>query len=741
MKYVDLVQVGMGTDSIPTFSRGNTAPLATLPFGMASFGIETRPSKFSLFYHPDDPITTGVRLTHLPSPWIADYAFVTFMPQTGQAADLTANCKSGYRRREALMKPYALRLTFLRYRARMELAPTMRGCAADVTWERADETHRLALHFGPHMGSVRIDAKRRRIYGTVSTHYWPVPDNFKMCFVLELDRNVDLEHTVVGYSDGTVLPAADRYKGENLELNLALAQDGRDRLHFTVGTSFISFDQAKRNAAREVAGKTVEQLEQAAADAWDDKLSRIEIETQDADLLKTFYSCLYRVFMFPRTLYEYDGQDRMIHYSPADGKIYPGPMFTDNGFWDTYMTVYPLFSLIAADEYARMCEGFLNYYKEAGWLPRWMSPAALDSMPGTSIDQVFADAAVKGIVTDQETLRLMLEATEKHANLPGEKPQFGRDGIAEYLRLRYLPCSHRESVNKTQNYAYGDFAIAQLALCLHNKAKWRTYMGRCGYWRNLFDAETGFMRARDADGNMREDWTQFDWGWDYTEGGPWQNSFAVPHDMLGLADALGGRAAMIEKMDRLFATPPYYRPFGYHTEIHEMTEMAAVDFGQCALSNQPSFHIPYIYTMMGAPSKTAYWVRKAVRELFHWNVGYPGDEDNGSMSGWYVFSVMGLYPVCPGVPQYVLGSPAVRRCVIHTHAGTDFVINAYGNDADKVYWREAALNGRPYGKLYLSHKDIMNGGMFTLNMTPYPPTDDYGEEALPYSVSRDAHKW
>lgn len=738
MKYVDLVDVQMGTDSIPSFSRGNTAPLVTLPFGMASFGVETRDSLFSLFYHPDDHTTNGVRLTHLPSPWIADYAYLTLMPQTGEKADLTPNGKSGYRRWESVMRPYELDMTFLRYRNRLQLVPTMRGGAFTVTWDEADVMHRLALNFGRDAATVRIDAKNNRIYGTVSTHVWSVPENFRMYFVLQLDREIDMENTVAGITDWNAKPfeAAEEYSGETMALNLALKLDGSYQLHGTIATSFISFEQAECNARRELLGKSLEQLREEAAQAWEEKLSKIEIEAVDMDQMRTFYSCLYHVFLFPRVLYEYDSRDKMIHYSPADGKVYDGPMYTDNGFFDTYMTVYPLFSLILAEDYARMCEGFLNYYRESGWLPRWMSPAAIDSMPGTFIDQVFADAVEKGIVTDEKTIGEMLEAMMKHANVPGEKPEFGRDGIEEYLKRHYVPSSFRESVNKTENYAYGDFSIAVIAKHLGKTDVHRTYMERSQYYRNLFDFETTFMRAKDAEGNKREDWTQFDWGWDYTEGGPWQNSFAVPHDIMGLAGMMGGRQAMVEKLDQLFHTPPHYRPIWYGTEIHEMTEMAAVDFGQCALSNQPSFHIPYLYSMMGKPNKTAYWVRKAIRELFDWKVGFPGDEDNGSMAGWYVFSAMGFYPVCPSVPEYVLGSPAVRRCVIHTHQGTDFVIHAENNDHDKVYWRDPMLNGKPYDKVYLRHEDMMKGGSLDLTMTPYPVECEYDGAALPYSVSK-----
>lgn len=738
MKYVDLVDIRMGTDSIATFSRGNTSPIVGHPFGMASFAIETRvdPIPFRLFYHPDDHVTTGVRLTHLPSPWIADYAYLTAMPQTGDRANLTPDCKSGYRPQEAVMKPYELHMNFLRYRVSYHLVPTMRGGKATAVWDENDVTHRMAFNLGTGKATVRIDEKNNRIFGTVSTCVWEVPENFCMYFVATFDRAIDLSKTVVGFTNGEVLHSAEEYQGENLVVNLAFEKNGAYDLNYTIATSFIGFDQALVNETRELAGKSFEQLSLEAQNAWEEKLSKIEIEPIDMDQMRTFYSCLYRVFLFPRTFYEINENNEMVHYSPANGKVYSGPMYTDNGFFDTFMTVFPLFSLILAEDYARMCEGFLNYYKESGWLPRWMSPAAINSMPGTFIDQVFADAVAKGIVTDKDTIKTMLEALVKHGTVAGEKPQFGRDGIEEYLKYHYVPSNFLESVNKTENYAYGDFSIAQIAKHLGENEIYQQFMQRSGYYKSLFDSDTTFMKAKDVDGKTREDWTEFDWGWDYTEGGPWQNSFAVPHDVLGLANLMGGKQAMVKKLDRLFDTPPYYRIIWYSSEIHEMTEMAAVDFGQCALSNQPSFHIPYLYSALGRPDKAAYWTRKAVKELFHWNVGFPGDEDNGSMAGWYIFSAMGFYPLCPSVPEYVLSSPAVKRCVIHTHKGNDFEVVAQNNNHDTTYWRDVVFNGQAYTKVYLNHEDVIRGGRLEFTMSSKPSEGCFSDAELPYSVSK-----
>ena len=518
--------------------------------------------------------------------------------------------------------------------------------------------------------------------------------------------------------------------------NIAFEGDIND-YEIRLASSFISIEQAIVNLNREIIGRSFEDIRETAVGAWESILSKIEIDADD-EIKKTFYSCLYRMFLFPRTFYEFDSEGKMIHYSPANGNVLEGVMYTDNGFWDTYKTVYPLYSIVLSDKYREMCEGFLNFYKESGWLPRWLNPGAVDCMPGTSIDNVFADAVEKGIVTDKNDIELMLEAMMKHANTASPVGKYGREGIEDYIKYHYVPSEHLESVNKTQDYAYGDFSIAKIAQTLGKTDIAQEYFERSKNYQNIFDTKETFMRARNKQGQMREDWTQFDWGGDYTEGGPWQNSFAVFHDFHGFAKLMGGREGMIKKLDKLFDTPPYFNCYGYRHLIHEMSEMASVDFGQCALSNQPSFHIPYLYAYMGEKNKTAYWVRKALRELFNSSAsGYPGDEDNGSTSGWYVFSALGFYPVCPTVPQYVIGSPAVKKAVIHTDSGTDFVIRAEENTDGTVYWKSAWLNGQELKTTYINHNDIKNGGTLCFEMSSEPSETSYEDCQLPYSLSKD----
>ncbi len=731
MKYLDYVNVRMGTDTSPRFSNGNTLPMTSLPFGMNNFLVETRGHNPLEIFNADDRITTGIRLTHCSNRWLGDYGFLTFMPRSeGSKSGICS--PSSFVPEKTVMNPHELKVNFQIQRAEVSLAPAQRSAAVKVHYEYAEGGRSLLLKlFGGAEIAVNQDGT---VTGKVCNHFNEVPENFGIYFAISFDKSIDAQKTAFYTHHGEKIAAAGVCAGENIFADIAL-EGQPDDFEMRIATSFISVGQARQNL-KEIDGKSYDDVKALAAEKWEEILGRIEIEA-DEEVKKTFYSCLYRMFLFPRNMCEYDRDGRQKHYSPADGKIYDGPLYSDNGFWDTYKTVYPLYSIIASDEYRDMCDGFLNFYKESGWLPRWMNPGAVDCMPGTSIDNLFADAVEKGIVTDRQTIELMLESMLRHATTESPDPKYGREGIADYIKYHYVTRDHRESVNKTQDYAYGDFSIARIAEHLGKTELAEEFYERSLYYRNIFNTEKTFMLSKDKQGKERDDWTQFDWGGDYTEGGPWQNSFAVFHDFHGQAELMGGKDKMIEKMDKLFATPPLFNGCGYGGLIHEMSEMASVDFGQCALSNQPSFHIPYIYSFMGAPDKTAYWVRKACKELFNsGNKGYPGDEDNGSTSGWYVFSALGFYPVCPSVAEYVVGSPTVSSAVIHTDSGKDFTIQAECNSDENIYVGEMLLNNRKYHKTFLEHRDIKAGGELIFKMQSRPSNSKYSDHELPYSVSK-----
>ncbi len=677
MKYIPFVNIRQGSASVHRFSHGNTLPLTQLPFAMAAFAPQTK-SDSSWFYHPADRCLEGVRLTHQPSPWIADYGSLIFMPQKHRPAKNAGERWSGYRPETAVLQPHYMKLRFLRSRSDFELVPTQRGCTFRIRFDDPAENYVSVLPLSGFSDYV-YKADANTLYVSVTNCRDTNAVDFRMYAVIRFDDGlIDADGTIVETGDKVM--RADRISGEDVCMHLKINGTFAEA---KAAISYISYEQAERNLAQDQNGKDLDLLKAEGEALWEDYLSRVEIVPRNETQMKTFYSCMYRAFLYPHKCYEINEDDQPVHYCPSDGAVREGVRYTDNGFWDTYRTVYPFFALVARDEYREMCEGFVNDYKECGWLPRWPSIGERGCMPSTLIDAVLCDAAVKGILTGK-TLEIALEGMLKHANENSVNDDYGRSGAESYVRLGYVPIeAHKESVNLTLDAAYGDWCIARIAALRGKEDMVSEYYARAMNYRNLFDAETGFMRARYEDGLFRENFDPFSWGLDYTEGSAWQNSFAVPHDIEGLSALYGGKEGLMRKIDDLFNAAPEYEIGGYGCEIHEMTEMAAVDFGQCAISNQPSFHIPYIYAALGNVEKTAFWTEKICNELFSWkDDGFPGDEDNGSMALWYVFSSIGIYPFCPGKNEFVRTKKLVNSVKI---MGKDFDADSYAENTVS-YW-------------------------------------------------------
>lgn len=644
MKYIPYVNTKMGTKSVMRFSSGNTLPLTQLPFGMISFCPQSDGSS-GWFYSPDYPYFEGIRLTHQPSPWIEDYGTVLIMPQNDIISDTPSGAWSGFREADTILRPDYLKIKPLRSGCTLELTPSERTAMIRLTLEDERQAY---LSFLPTLGKYKytIDKSSSTLYGETDGHSKDDARNFKMYLVARFEHgDIDCDKS---------------YEGKDC-IHIALRSK---RVEARIAISYISYEMALLSLEREIGEKSFDTLLSEAEGAWESRLSRIEIEA-DEKRMHTFYSCMYRAHLFPHKAYELDENGAPVHYVPKTGEIRAGVRYTDNGIWDTYRTVYPLMSLIAREDFKQIITGFIGDYLEAGWLPRWVSIGEVGCMPSTLIDAVIAEAMAQGII-DDKLISVALDGMLKHATTPSPEKRYGREGIAEYIKYGYVPCDlYKESVNLTLDFAYGDWCIAQIAKHLGRSELYDEYMARSRSYKSLFDSETGFMRGRDINGKMKDDFDPCTWGGEYTEASAWQSTFAVCHDLEGLCELFGGRDKLIARLDELFAEPPKYRAHGYGGEIHEMTEMASVDFGQCAISNQPSFHIPYIYAYLGESEKSEYWVRRICDELFSAEIdGYPGDEDNGTMSAWYILSCLGMYRMCPGKDEWIRIKPLVKSAKI-----------------------------------------------------------------------------
>ncbi len=660
MKYCDLVNTKQGSASVHRFSNGNTLPLVQLPFGMAAFAPQTSDGNLRWYYHPKDRSLEGIRLTHQPSPWIADYGAMCFLPQTAPLALGGEERWSGFRPQDAILKPFYMKFDLLRSESEVEVTPTERCAKIRVSFRSEGENFFSVLPVKDDYGYT-FDKEKNALYAVTTNCAGGEHKDFCEFVVFSFpEGSVDTDEIYIHSEDG--IEKGNNIGGENTAIHIRLKNKVTE---INLASSYISFEQAEISLEREIGKRSFDEVKAEAESIWEEYLSRIEIEAKDEKQLKTFYSCMYRAFLYPHKCSEINAEGEEIHYCPHDGKIYKGVRFTDNGFWDTYRTVYPFFSLVAKDELKLMLKSYINDYRECGWLPRWISIGECGCMPSTLVDAVICDGAVKGFI-DKEDLETALEGMIKHSVKNAPERYFGRNGAESYCRLGYVPYDEqKESVNLTQDAAYGDWCIAEIAKLLGKDEIEAEYRKRAKNYANIFDPETGFMRPKDSKGNFRPDFTPIGWGRDYTEGSAWQNSFAVPHDMEGLAALYGGKEKFLKIADEIFSTAPDYRIIGYDCEIHEITEMAAADFGQCAISNQPSFHLPYIFSEMGDVAKTAYWVEKLCEEAFSFeDDGFPGDEDNGTMAIWYIFGVLGFYPFCPGRPDFVKGKKQVRKAVI-----------------------------------------------------------------------------
>ncbi len=547
-----------------------------------------------------------------------------------------------------------------------------------------------------------------------------MPKNFALHFAAVFDTPIaKAQVSKLGNVEKGKLKADGPNSGAVIDFDAA--EDGKV-VEMRIGTSFISAEQAALNARKELADSSFDKLQAESRAAWNKGLGKIAIEAPEQQR-RTFYSCFYRTQLFPREFYEYDPSGKPIHYSAfADGKILPGVMYADNGFWDTYRTMYSLLAITDPQRLSEILRGWLQVYEDGGWFAQWPSPGYRACMIGSHSDAAFADAVVKKIPGFD--VKKVLEGMLKHANNPVDgEPGYGRPGLKSYLDHGYVAEGEAPSAaSATLDYAYDDFCVAQVARAVGDTKTAEEFEKRSLAYQNIYDAKSGFMRGKDAAGNFPGDFDEYYWGGPYVEGGPWQSTWAVQHDPAGPDQAHGRFAPFVRKLDEMLVRPGTYHPGGYGGVIHEMREMARLPFGQYSHSNQPVHHVLYLYVAAGYPWKAQHWIRRVLNEAYSPDA-FSGDEDNGEMAAWYVLSSLGIYPLCPGRPEYVFGSPLFTKATVHLPGNKTFQVDAPNNAPDRPFVKAITLNGKPYDKLWISYFDIMKGATlnFTMSDTPVIP--------------------
>ena len=700
---VDYVSILVGTESKYSLSTGNTYPAVAMPWGMNFWVAQTGKMGDGWQYTYSADQIRGFKQTHQPSPWINVYGQFSLMPTVGQPVFDEDQRASWFSHKAEIATPYYYQTYLADYDIVAELAPTERAAMMQFTFPQTEQANVVVDAFD--RGSyAKVIPGERKVVGYTTRNSGGVPDNFKNWFVVVFDKPFETYLTV----RDSIFGQSDEMQADHAGAIVTFKTQRGEKVSARVASSFISLEQAEQNL-KEIGSDGLEQVKAKGRKCWNEVLGRIDIEDGNIDHLRTFYSCLYRSVLFPRSFYEINAQGEPVHYSPYNGEVRKGYMFTDTGFWDTFRCLFPLLNLVYPSMNVKMQEGLVNAYLESGFLPEWASPGHRGCMVGNNSASIVADAWLKGLRGyDVETLwKAVVHGTQA---VHPEVSSTGRLGYEYYNRLGYVPYDVKinENAARTLEYAYDDWCIYQLGKALGKpEEEIGIYAKRAMNYKNLFDPKTKLMRGRLENGKFAEPFNPLKWGDAFTEGNSWHYTWSVFHDPQGLINLMGGKAQFNQMMDSVFSLPPIFDDSYYGFPIHEIREMQIMNMGNYAHGNQPIQHMIYLYGYSGEPWKSQYWIRKVMDRLYTDRPdGYCGDEDNGQTSAWYVFSALGFYPVCPGTNQYVIGTPYFQKATIHLENGRDISIESQG---EGCYIQQMMLNGADYQHNYLGH-DVLTSG-------------------------------
>ncbi len=729
---VDHVNILVGTQSKFDLSTGNTYPAVAMPWGMNFWTPQTGAMGDGWQYVYTADKIRGFKQTHQPSPWINDYGQFSIMPTTAGGAFDENERASWFSHKGETAKPYYYSVYLADHDVAAELAPTERAAFFRFTFPESDASA-VVIDAFDRGSRVEIITEENKIMGYSTRNSGGVPDNFRNWFVVVFDKPFSGSARL----DGETV-AGDSAEGNHAGAVVRFQTSRGEVVHARVASSFISLEQAERNL-KELA-PTFDETAGRGRDRWNEVLGRIEIEDDDIDNVRTFYSCLYRSVLFPRDLSETDAGGNRVHYSPYNGEVLPGEMFTDTGFWDTFRALFPLLNLVYPEMNARMQAGLVNTYLESGFLPEWASPGHRDCMVGNNSASIVADAWLSGV--REHNIETLWQAVTHGANsVHPSVSSTGRRGWEYYNRLGYVPydVGINENAARTLEYAYDDWCIYRLGKALGKSEKEiSVYAKRALNYHNLFDKESKLMRGRNADGSFQSPFSPFKWGDAFTEGNSQHYTWSVFHDPAGLISLMGGQAEFNASLDRVFTVPPIFDDSYYGFPIHEIREMQVMNMGNYAHGNQPIQHMIYLYDWSGEPWKTQARAREVMRKLYSATPdGYCGDEDNGQTSAWYVFSALGFYPVCPGSGEYALGSPLFDRVVVHLANGNNLTIHAHDNSPENVYVSSVEIGGKPSDRNFFTREELTRGGEVVFRMSSSPNLKrGVSRGSAPYSFSR-----
>lgn len=761
----DHVNPFLGTDFF-----GHTFPGASLPYAMVhvSPDVHNQGWTYCAGYIYSESSIMGFSHTHWSGVGMVNGGEVLLMPTTGLKLQTTPgsleNPDEGYRSRfdhaDEVASPGYYSVLLKDYNVKAELTSTQRAGFHRYTFPKT-ENARIILDLGHQIGtntsgelSELTILNNNRIEGVKSAGLG------KLYFVAEFSKPFAYYGTFdndlkTPESGGSLWPYKNGETGKNIGAFVTFRTTENEQILVKVGISYTGVEGARKNLNAEIPDWDFDGIRNKAREIWNKELSRVKIEGATDDQKEIFYTAMYHSL-----LAQYISQDVDGRYMGSDKKVHEAKGYNFYGSfscWDTYRSQHPLLTLIAPDHVNDFIRSIVAKTKDYGWLPaQHFLNVYGEAMVGDHLIPVIVDAYLKGY--RDFDVNFLYDAMRKKAL---EEPKLpvphtsGRSGLKFYMDLGYTPVDKvTESVPNTLELAYDDWCIAQLAKELGKKEDYLLFMKRAGNYKNLWDAETRFMRPKKADGswlealNGREQeivkegehayYRYFDPllvgkrpNRHYTESNAWQYIWSVQHDVQGLINLFGGNKAFTSKLDTFFEMSPNISAPKYVGVVGTI--------GQYVHGNQPSHHVAYLYNYAGEPWKTQQRVRQVCEELYRSGPGgLCGNEDMGSLSSWYVLSAMGIYAVTPGEAVYAIGSPLFGKATLDLGKGKSFTIEAQNNSAVNTYIQSATLNGKLLSRTWISHQEITNGGTLVFKMGP-EPNKKWGSkpEDAPPSVSKN----
>ena len=668
------------------------------------------------------------------------------MPSIGKLSVLEDERKLKFDHDDEKVEPHFYSVILNEINTKVEFTVTERSSFFKFNFPKNENSNVIIDAFFKN-SEIKIFPNENKIIGIARNNSGGVPENFANYFVIKFNR--PFKKSGVWDGKGNIMSKKEligEHVGAYVTFDQSTINECYNIIEVKVSSSFISHEQAWVNLNRELPDdKKFDEILAEGRKSWNNELSKIKVETDNttkglSNKIK-FYSCFYRTILFPRQFHEYNKHGKQIHYSPYNGKIIDGPLYTDNGFWDTFRAVFPFYTILYPEKLSEIMQGIMvNPYKESGWLPEWSSPGHRDCMIGSNSASIIAEAFLKGIKNFD--IDIAYEGIINSSENEGPLSSVGRKGAFEYNNLGYIPfdSSINENVARTLEYAYNDFSIWKLAVELGRpKNEINLFKNRANNYKNVFDSSTNFMRGKLKNGDFQSPFIADAWGGAFTEGSSWHYTWSVLHDPQGLIDLMGGRKDFIKKLDEVFTSEPTSDFTYYGFKIHEILEMELLNMGQYAHGNQPIQHAIYFYNYAQQPWKTQQKIRYVLDNLYGAEAdGYCGDEDNGQTSAWFLFSSLGFYPVAPVTMEYVIGSPLFNYVEISLPNGKKFIIDSAENSNENIYIHNVKLNKKYYTKNWIHHNDITNGGRIIFNMKNTPNLNwGSSKSSVPYSMSNE----